>query len=166
LPCRHSRCRGRRPASQKQARFSGAMEDMSGKVQNANTHRLGSQNHEHAHSSRSVQGPVQWGDGTLHAWVRFCARTHSVLPQHTANSEHTSGAMEEMSGQGQKASTPRLPDSSRRWCWSVSPCPRCRVPHPASQKNERVMFQVQGGDGGNVWEGSKCKHSPTAAPHS
>ena len=42
------------------------MEDMSGKVQNANTHLLQCQNHEHAHSSRSVQGPVQWGDGTVH----------------------------------------------------------------------------------------------------
>ena len=40
---------------------SGAMEDMSGKVQNANTHILGSQNHEHAHSSQSVQGPVSRG---------------------------------------------------------------------------------------------------------
>jgi len=36
--------------------FKGAMEDMSGKVQNANTHILRRQNHEHAHSSRSVQG--------------------------------------------------------------------------------------------------------------
>jgi len=36
--------------------FSGAMEEMSGKVQNASTHRLGRINHEHVHSSRSVQG--------------------------------------------------------------------------------------------------------------
>ena len=60
------------------------MEDMSGKVQNANTHILQCQNHEHAHSSRSVQGPVQWGDGTLHAWVRFGAKLtqscHSTTP--------------------------------------------------------------------------------------
>ena len=34
----------------------GAMEEISQKVQNANTHRLRRQNHEHAHSSRSVQG--------------------------------------------------------------------------------------------------------------
>ena len=34
----------------------GAMEEMSGKVQNASTHRLGRINHEHVHSSRSVQG--------------------------------------------------------------------------------------------------------------
>jgi len=44
-------------------KFSGAMEDMSGKVQNASTHPLGHKNHEHVHSSRSVQGPVQGGDG-------------------------------------------------------------------------------------------------------
>ena len=39
------------------------MEEMPQTVQNANTHILRSQNHEHAHSSRSVQGSVQWGDG-------------------------------------------------------------------------------------------------------
>ena len=41
----------------------GAMEELSQKVQNASTHILQRQNHEHAHSSRSVQGPVQGGDG-------------------------------------------------------------------------------------------------------
>ena len=51
----------RTAAGQFNGRFNGAMEDMSGKVQNANTHILGSQNHEHAHSSRSVQGPVSRG---------------------------------------------------------------------------------------------------------
>ena len=44
----------------------GAMDEISGKVQNACTHMLRRQNHEHAHSSRSVQGPVQGGNGTLH----------------------------------------------------------------------------------------------------
>ena len=34
----------------------GAMDEISGKVQNACTHMLRRQNHEHAHSSRSVQG--------------------------------------------------------------------------------------------------------------
>ncbi len=48
---------------QNSERTSGAMEDMSGKVQNANTHILRCQNHEHTHSSQSVQGQVQWGDG-------------------------------------------------------------------------------------------------------
>ena len=41
--------------------FSGAMEEMSGKVQNASTHTLRRQRHEHAHNSRSVQVPVQGG---------------------------------------------------------------------------------------------------------
>ena len=54
-PCHNAHSKGQHS--------SGAMEDMSGKVQNANTHILRSQNHEHAHSSRSVQGSVQWGDG-------------------------------------------------------------------------------------------------------
>ena len=49
--------------SQHSSGASGAMEETSGKVQNASTHILRGQNHEHAHSSRSVQGPVQWGDG-------------------------------------------------------------------------------------------------------
>jgi len=43
--------------------FSGAMDEMSEKVQHANTHILRHQDHEHAHSSRSVQGSVQGGDG-------------------------------------------------------------------------------------------------------
>jgi hypothetical protein len=42
---------------------TGAMEEMSQKVQNASTHPLGRKNHEHTHSSWSVQGPVQGGDG-------------------------------------------------------------------------------------------------------
>ena len=43
--------------------FSGAMDEMSQKVQNASTHPLGRKHHEHAHSSWSVQGSVQGGDG-------------------------------------------------------------------------------------------------------
>ena len=43
--------------------FSGAMDEMSEKVQHANTHILRHQDHEHAHSSRSVQGSVQGGNG-------------------------------------------------------------------------------------------------------
>jgi hypothetical protein len=41
----------------------GAMDEMSEKVQHANTHILRHQDHEHAHNSRSVQGSVQGGDG-------------------------------------------------------------------------------------------------------
>ena len=41
----------------------GAMDEKSEKVQNANTHTLRHQDHEHAHSIRSVQGSVQGGDG-------------------------------------------------------------------------------------------------------
>jgi hypothetical protein len=43
--------------------FKGAMEEMSQKVQNSSTHILRRKNHEHVHSSRSVQGSVQGGDG-------------------------------------------------------------------------------------------------------
>jgi hypothetical protein len=43
-------------ATRARSSSKGAMEEMSGKVQNASTHRLGRINHEHVHSSRSVQG--------------------------------------------------------------------------------------------------------------
>jgi hypothetical protein len=43
-------------AARVRSKSIGAMEEMSGKVQNASTHRLGRINHEHVHSSRSVQG--------------------------------------------------------------------------------------------------------------
>ena len=72
----------RTAAGQFKGQSKGAMEEVLQKVQHASTHILRPQNHEHAHSSRSIQG------------------------------------------------------------------------------------SVQGGDGGNVWEGSKCKHSPTVTPHS
>ena len=49
------------------------------------------------------------GDGTLHAhvWVvgSIWRETHVALQRHTANSEHTIGAMEDMSRQAKKAST-------------------------------------------------------------
>ena len=84
----------RTAVGQFKGQFNGAMEEMRQKVQNASTHPLRRHRHEHTHNSWSVQGPVQGGDGTLHAWVRFGARTHLELPQRTANSEHTSGVME------------------------------------------------------------------------
>ena len=69
--------------SQHSSGASGAMEETSGKVQNASTHILRGQNHEHAHSSRSVQGPVQWGNGTLHVVVRFAAKVTICQIQRT-----------------------------------------------------------------------------------
>ena len=97
----------RTTAGQFKCEFSGAMEDMSGKVQNANTHILQCQNHEHAHSSRSVQGPVQWGDGTLHMGS-IRGKAH-ILPDNAhSNCQHSSGAMEETSGKVQNASTHAL----------------------------------------------------------
>ena len=46
----------RTTVGQFKGQFKGAMEELSQKVQNANTHTLRRQNHEHAHSIRSVQG--------------------------------------------------------------------------------------------------------------
>ena len=53
----------RTAVGQFKGQFKGAMDEMSRKVQNASSHILRRQSHEHAHSSRSVQGPVQGGDG-------------------------------------------------------------------------------------------------------
>jgi len=55
--------RTRTATGQSKGQFKGAMDAMSRKVQNASTHRLGRKNHEHAHSSWSVQGSVQGGNG-------------------------------------------------------------------------------------------------------
>ena len=51
----------RTAAGQFNGRFNGAMEEMWQKVQNASTHILRRQNHnhEHVHNSRSDQGSVQ-----------------------------------------------------------------------------------------------------------
>ena len=72
-------------------------------------------------------------------WITVQGRFKVQAP--TPNCAHTrqhtvkfSGAMEEISRQGQKVSAHWLRDSSTRWCWSVLPCHRCGVPRPASQK--------------------------------
>ena len=70
----------RTAVGQSKGQFNGAMEDMSGKVQNANTHILRCQNHEHTHSSQSVQGQVQWGDGG-NVWEGSkCKHSHTATP--------------------------------------------------------------------------------------
>ena len=58
----------------------GAMEEMSGKVQNASTHPLGRKNHEHAHNSQSVQGAMEDMSGKVQN-----ANTHILQCQ---NHEH------------------------------------------------------------------------------
>ena len=130
----------------------------------------------------------------------FIDKYTTALRAARARSSST-GALEERSRQGQKANTPRWPDSIRRWCWSAWPCQRCRVLRPVSKKTrahnipsgpERNCHRrfkcktltycdakitstrtaagqfkvVQWGNGGNVAEGSKCKHSHTATPES
>jgi len=50
-------------AARVRSKSIGALEELSGKVRKASTHSLSSKIHEHARSSRSVQGPVQGGDG-------------------------------------------------------------------------------------------------------
>ena len=64
-------------------------------------------------------------------WVRFAAKLTTCHTDTYGDGQHTSGAMEELSRQGQKVSAPKMPDSNTRWCWSALPCPGCRVPDPA-----------------------------------
>jgi len=66
--------RTRTATGQSKGQFKGAMDAMSRKVQNASPYILRHHSHEHAHNSRSVQGAVQGGHGTLHAWVQFSAK--------------------------------------------------------------------------------------------
>eukprot|EP00964_Phaeocystis_antarctica_P023481 scaffold13128_cov76-Phaeocystis_antarctica.AAC.1 len=47
------------------------------------------------------------------------------------------GAMDESSRTVEKASTHSQPDSSRRWCWSASPCHTQQVLHPARKERAR-----------------------------
>eukprot|EP00964_Phaeocystis_antarctica_P063381 scaffold38033_cov69-Phaeocystis_antarctica.AAC.2 len=120
---------------------------MSQTVQNANTHILRSQNQEHAHSSRSVQGSVQWGAGRR---FKECSKGKDSR-QHTAR--HTqgthiqfSGAMDEMSGKVQNSSTH----------------PLRRQRHEHAHNSRSVQVRVQGGDGCKFRESSKCKHTEVA----
>ena len=76
--------------------FSGAMEEMSQTVQNANTDMLQepkSRARAQQWVSYSVQGPVQWGDGTLH--MGSIRRKAHPLPQNAHSiGQYSSGAME------------------------------------------------------------------------
>ena len=90
---------------------SGAMEEMSGNVQNASTHILRRRNHEHTHSSWSVRGSVQGAMEELSQKVQN-ASTH-ILRRRNHEHAHSNqvssvgqfkgefkgqcGAMEEMS---------------------------------------------------------------------
>jgi len=70
-------------------------------------------------------------------------KTHVALPQYTTNSEHTFGAMEEMSQKVQNASTHILR----------------RKNHEHVHSSRLVQGSVQRVNGGIFREGSKCKHS-------
>ena len=99
--------------------FNGAMDEVSQKVQNANTHILRCQNHEHAHSSRSVQGPIQWGNGGNAAEGSKCEHSHAAMPksrlrvQQTVSSRGSSaGRWRTCQGRFQNANTHILQDQN------------------------------------------------------
>ena len=85
-------------------------------------------------------------------------RTHSELRQHTADSEHSSGAMDESSGKGSMM-------QAHRTSGVVIDIATFKVSHAVgvdihttalqAKKKERITFHR--GDGGNVADGSKCK---------
>ena len=109
--------------------FSGAMEEMSQTVQNAITHSLKRQSHEHARNIATVS--ISAGRWNVTCMGSIRRKTHGALPRHTTNSEHTSGAMEEMSEKVQNASTHAL---------------RRRI-HEHAHSSRSVQRSVQGGDG-------------------
>jgi hypothetical protein len=68
-------------AARARSKSIGAMDEMSQKVQNASTHPLGCKHHEHAHSSWSVQGSVQGGDGCNVTEGSKCKCSHAATPK-------------------------------------------------------------------------------------
>jgi Sec-independent protein translocase protein TatA len=106
----------RTAVGQFKGQFKGAMDEMSHKVQNASTHPLQRQSHEHTHNSRSVQVPVHGGDGGNVTERRFKMQTLTgcdakVVSTRTAVGQFKGqfkGAMEEMSQKVQNANTHRL----------------------------------------------------------
>ena len=101
----------RTTAGQFKCQFKGGMEELSQKVQNANTHILRRQNHEHAHSSRSVQGSsmgqrMKCRKRFEMQTLTFCdakiTRTHTATGQSKGQFK---GAMDESSEKVQDAST-------------------------------------------------------------
>ena len=74
--------------------------------------------------ARSLRGALD-----RYKWVQFARKlSPRAATIHTANSEHTIGALGSRSIQ--KASRQCQPDYCTRWCWSALPCPRWRVPRP------------------------------------
>ena len=61
-------------AARARSKSIGAMDEMSQKVQNASTHILRRQIHEHAHSSRSVQG------SSMGRWITVQGRFKMQTP--------------------------------------------------------------------------------------
>ena len=114
------------------------MEDMPGKVQKANTHILRCQNHKHAHSSRSVQGPVQRGDGTLHMGS-IRGKAHPLPRKHMA--------------------TVSIPAGRWNVTHEFDSQESSHARHTAHTQGTRAN---QRGDGGHAREGSKGKHSHPA----
>ena len=71
----------RTAVGQFKGQFSGAMEEMSQTVQNANTHKLRRQNHEHAHSSHSQFKDWFKGDGVKVWEGSKCKHSRAAMPK-------------------------------------------------------------------------------------
>ena len=137
---------------------------MSEKVQHANTHILWHKDHEHPHSSRSVQGSVQGGNGG-----KVYAR---------ADGKHTLDAL-----LGPMLVLVRV---AVPWISSPAPCKAKKTERVTFQRGDALKFRecskcklllqsahtqgstpsFQWGNGGHVTEGSKCEHSPTGTQKS
>ena len=171
---------------------------MSQKVRNANTHILRRQNHEHAHSSRSVQGSsMGWwmkvqgkfkmqahiSNGVVMDIAAFKV-SHSVgidedataLPAARARSSSIHRGNGGNVTEGSKCELPphntahtQGTRSNSAWRWSNC-LGRFKLQAPTSCKaimDERAHSKqsVQGGNGGNVTECSKCELPPHKPAH-
>ena len=113
----------RTAAGQFKGHFKGAMEEMSRKVQNANSHSLRCQSREHVHSSWSVQGSVQGGNGGHVTEGSKC----ELSPHHTA---HTQGTRSIQRGNGGNV----WEGSKCNHSQPVTPKSRARAGQPVSSR--------------------------------
>ena len=157
----------------------GAMDEMSHKVQNASTHPLRRQSHEHTHNSRSVQVPVHGGDIGNVTERRFKMQT---LTGCDAKVVSTRTAVGQFKGQFKGASS----RASSRWMKVqgkfkmqahpisvvVMDIAAFKVSHSAGitdidatalRAARASSSSIHRGDGGNLWARAEDEHTSVAS---
>ena len=114
----------------------------------------GGQNHEQAHSSRSVQGSVQGGDGG-HVWEGSkCKHSHTAVPKSRAHAQQSVSSRASSMGRWNVTCVGSIRQNSRR----PATTHHQTVSIPVGRWNVTHGFDSRG-TGGNVAEGSKGEHS-------